>query len=100
MTETDIRYWQFTISVSDCAGAMTSVAAAFSNEDVSIDITAGRSLPADKNGLVIVGFESPAEVKDILVRRIERLTKVIGLQQQPSSFKEVSEYISEQIKLI
>ncbi len=100
MTEEDTMYWQFTISVSDCAGAMTSVAAAFSNEDVNIDITVGKSLPSGENGLVIIGFESSTEVKDILVRRIERLTKVISLQHQPSTLKEVSENISEQIKHI
>ena len=95
MTEHNDPYWQFKISVSDCAGALTSVAAAFSNEGISIDMITGRKMEAGKNGLIMVGFESSKESKDILVRKINRLTKVLDIEEQQSSPKKVSELISE-----
>ena len=95
MTEHNDPYWLFNISVSDCAGALTSVAAAFSNEGISIDMIKGRKMEAGKSGLIMLGFISSKQGKDVLVRKIKRLTKVIDIEERQSSSKEVSEMIAE-----
>jgi hypothetical protein len=55
---------------------------------------------SNENGLVIIGFEGCVEIRDVLIRKIKRLTKVIGILEQRTSQKEVSELTSEQIKLV
>jgi hypothetical protein len=68
--------------------------------NIYIDIVIGRSMRSNENGLVIIGFEGCVETRDVLIRKIKRLTKVIGILEQRTSLKEVSELTSEQIKLV
>jgi len=91
MTEHNDPYWLFKISVSDCAGALTSVAAAFSNEGINIDRIINQKTETGKSGLIMLGFVSSKESKDVLVRRINRLTKVIEIEERQFSPEEFSE---------
>lgn len=95
MTEkTKKSYWVFQISTFDCAGALTSVAAAFSNEGVSIHAVTGYGVRSDQKGMIEVGFEGDETVKEILIRRIKRLTKVINVREEKTTPKKPPQLIS------
>lgn len=84
MTDTKKRHWVFHAHVQDRAGALTSIASAFSNEGISIDTIVGHGLEvqAGIDGSVVMTFWCNEHEKDIMVRKIRRLSKVTGLEEQ------------------
>jgi len=82
MDRNDEVYWIFHINVKDCAGALTSVSAAFSNEGINIDTAIGHA--ADKeagtDAKVVVSFWANEEEKDIMMRKIKRLSKALQVE--------------------
>lgn len=85
MSKTDRRHWVFRAHVQDRAGALTSIASAFSNEGISIDTVVGHGLeePAGVDGSVVMTFWCNEREKDIMVRKVKRLTKVTRLEEYP-----------------
>lgn len=83
----DIRkeQWIFRAHVVDRAGALTSIASAFSNEGVSIDTVVGHGFEerAGVDGSVVLTFSGTEDEKDMMVRKVRRLTKVISLEEHP-----------------
>jgi acetolactate synthase small subunit len=81
----DKRHWVFRAHVVDRAGALTSIASAFSNEGVSIDTVVGHGIvePAGVDGSVVLTFCCTEREKDIMVRKVKRLSKVIRLEEKP-----------------
>lgn len=77
-------YWIFHINVKDCAGALTSVSAAFSNEGISIDRAFGHA--ADKQAgieaMVLVSFWANQDERDVMMRKIKRLSKALQVECQ------------------
>ena len=94
MTDTEKKYWMFHITSSDCVGALTSVAAAFSNEGVSILTIIGHGACPDRKGVIEIGFEGDEQTKDILVRKIKRLSKAISVKEEETSMEELLKIIS------
>ena len=97
MTETEKKYWMFHITSSDCAGALTSVAAAFSNEGVNILTVIGHgSSPdsPDRKGLIEIGFEGDEQTKEVLVRKIKRLSKAISVKEEETTMDDLQKIIS------
>ena len=90
-------YWIFIIDVRDCAGSLTSVSSAFSNEGVNIDkiIGHGHENDSDDKGQIVVGFNQSEEVKDIMYRKIKRLPKVIKLREEEASPERLIELITQ-----
>ncbi len=84
MTDAKKRHWVFRAHVMDRAGALTSIASAFSNEGISIDTVVGHGLeaPAGVDGSVVMTFWCNEREKDIMVRKVRRLSKVTGLDEQ------------------
>ena len=75
--------WLFRATVANKAGAMTSIASAFSNRGISIDSIVGHGAeetPGD-TGTVLVTFRCTEEEKEILSREIRRLSKVLRLEE-------------------
>lgn len=85
MSENESGHWIFRARVVDRAGALTSIASAFSNEGVSIDTVVGHGLEkgADVDGSVVLTFWCSEEEKDKMVRKVKRLSKVINLEEHP-----------------
>ena len=85
MSETEKGHWIFRAHVVDRAGALTSIASAFSNEGVSIDTVVGHGFEerAGVDGSVVLTFCCTEEEKDKMVRKVRRLSKVIGLEEHP-----------------
>ena len=85
MSETEQRHWVFRAHVLDRAGALTSIASAFSNEGISIDTVVGHGLEkhAGVDGSVVMTFWCSEADKEIMVRKVRRLTKVTGLEEHP-----------------
>ncbi len=77
-------HWVFRIRVVDRSGALTSIASAFSNEAISIDSVVGHGIEeqAEVEGSVVLTFFCSREEKDVMVRKIARLSKVIGLEER------------------
>jgi len=75
----------FQVSTFGCVGALTSVAAVFSNEGVNIQEIVGQEVCPHEEGLIQVGFVSDEETKDILVRKIKRLTKFVSIKEEEIS---------------
>ena len=77
--------WVFRAHVHDRAGALTSIASAFSNEGVSITTVVGHGHEprAGVDGSVVLTFYCSEEEKDRMVRKVKRLTKVIRLEEHP-----------------
>ncbi|MCK7502728.1 MAG: ACT domain-containing protein [Desulfobacterales bacterium] len=75
MNETARSHWVFRAHVVDRAGALTSIASAFSNEGVSIDTVVGHGseAKAGTDGSVVLTFCCSHEEKDRMVRKIKRL---------------------------
>jgi len=78
-------HWIFRAHVLDRSGALTSIASAFSNEGVSIDTVVGHGFEerAGVDGSVVLTFCCSEPEKDIMVRKVKRLSKVIGLAEHP-----------------
>ena len=78
-------HWIFRAHVLDRAGALTSIASAFSNEGVSIDTVVGHGVEerAGVDGSVVLTFCCSEQEKDKMVRKVKRLSKVISLEEHP-----------------
>jgi hypothetical protein len=78
-------HWVFRAHVLDRAGALTSIASAFSNEGISIDTVVGHGFEerAGVDGSVVLTFCCTEDEKDIMVRKVKRLSKVTRLEEHP-----------------
>jgi len=85
MAEPEKSHWLFRAHVVDRAGALTSIASAFSNEGVSIDTVVGHGCEerVGVGGSVVLTFYCDEEEKDRMVRKVRRLSKVIQLEEHP-----------------
>ena len=85
MCETGMGHWVFRAHVVDRVGALTSIASAFSNEGVSIDTVVGHGFEerAGVGGSVVLTFCCSEREKDVMVRKVKRLSKVISLEEHP-----------------
>lgn len=85
MNENEEVPWVFRAHVVDRAGALTSIASAFSNEGISIDTVVGHGLEerAHVDGSVVLTFRCTEREKDVMVRKVKRLTKVMQLEEHP-----------------
>ena len=85
MTEQSKQHWVFRAHVHDRAGALTSIASAFSNEGISIDTVIGHGdeKRAGIDGSVVLTFYCTEDEKDVMVRKVKRLSKVSSLQEHP-----------------
>jgi hypothetical protein len=85
VSENEARRWIFRAHVVDRAGALTSIASAFSNECVSIDTVVGHGHEerAGVDGNVVLTFCCSEQDKDKMVRKVKRLSKVKSLQEHP-----------------
>jgi len=85
MNDREKGHWVFRAHVVDRAGALTSIASAFSNEGVSIDTVVGHGFEerAGVDGSVVLTFCCSAAEKDVMVRKVRRLSKVIDLEEHP-----------------
>ena len=83
MSDSDGGQWIFRAHVVDRAGALTSIASAFSNEGVSIDTVVGHGCEerAGVDGSVVLTFCCTRGEKDKMVRKVRRLGKVIELEE-------------------
>ena len=83
MDHEDKRHWVFRAHVVDRAGALTSIASAFSNEGISIDTVVGHGTDERTlvGGSVVLTFFCTEEEKDVMVRKVKRLGKVSGLEE-------------------
>lgn len=81
--KTDERHWFFRIWVYDRAGALTSIASAFSNRGISLDSVVGHG--ADKaagcDGTVLVTFTCSEDEKDAIKRVVKRLSKIKRVEE-------------------
>ena len=85
MNRKERTHWVFRAHVVDRAGALTSIASAFSNEGVSIASVVGHGVEerAGVDGSVILTFYCSEADKDRMVRKVKRLSKVTRLEQHP-----------------
>jgi len=85
MQKAEKRKWVFRAHVVDRAGALTSIASAFSNEGISIDTVVGHGFEkrAGVDGSVVLTFNCSLDEKDKMVRKVKRLSKVIELKERP-----------------
>lgn len=85
MKRDDRLHWVFRAHVYDRAGALTSIASAFSNEGISIDTVVGHGIEerAGIDGSVVMTFRCREDEKDIMVRKVRRLSKVKSLEEHP-----------------
>ena len=85
MTDRECSHWVFRAYVMDRAGALTSIASAFSNEGVSIDTVVGHGSEklAGTDGSVVLTFFCSYEEKERMVRKVQRLSKVKRLEEHP-----------------
>jgi len=80
---TEKKHWVFRVGVADRAGALTSIASAFSNRGISIETVVGHghAFPGAPGGAVVATFWCSAEEKDEIVRVVGRLSKVVSLEE-------------------
>jgi len=83
MSKRKKRHWVFRAHVVDRAGALTSIASAFSNEGISIRTVVGHGIEerAGVDGSVVLTFFCTENEKNVLVRKVRRLSKVIDLTE-------------------
>jgi len=83
--DTEKKHWVFRVGVADRAGALTSIASAFSNRGISIDTVVGHgaAYTAAHDGTVVVTFWCTEAEKDEIVRVVKRLSKVTYLEEHP-----------------
>ncbi len=79
------KHWVFRVHLADRAGALTSIASAFSNRGISIDTVIGHGAAhtTSHDGTVIVTFWCTQSEKDAIVRIVRRLSKITGLEEHP-----------------
>lgn len=85
MNEKEKHHWVFRAHLVDRAGALTSIASAFSNEGISIDTLVGFKSEErmHTDGGVIFTFFCTEEEKNMMVRKVRRLSKVKELYEHP-----------------
>jgi acetolactate synthase small subunit len=85
MKKTEEHHWVFRVHVMDRAGALTSISSTFSNEGISIGTVVGHGVEEQTKveGSVELTFFCSEDKKDILVRKIQRLSKVKGVEERP-----------------
>ena len=78
-------HWVFRAHVAERAGALTSIASAFSNEGISIDTVVGHGMEEHAGivGSVVMTFHCSEKDKDIMVRKVRRLSKVKSVEEHP-----------------
>ena len=83
MSKQKTGHWVFRAHVVDRSGALTSIASAFSNEGVSIDTVVGHGFEerAGVDGSVVLTFCCSEDEKNVMVRKVKRLSKVIALTE-------------------
>ena len=83
--EQDKKHWVFRVHLADRAGALTSIASAFSNRGVSIETVVGHgaAYTASHDGTVVATVRCTEEQKDEIVRVVKRLSKVLSLEEHP-----------------
>ena len=83
MISPEKTHWVFRAHVLDRAGALTSIASAFSNEGISIDTIVGHGFEktAGVDGSVVLTCFCTEEEMDTMVRKVKRLSKVKQLEQ-------------------
>lgn len=79
------KQWVFRAHLLDRVGALTSIASAFSNEGVSIDTIVGHGVEEKTStvGSVVMTFVCDEAHKDVMVRKVRRLSKVMSLEERP-----------------
>ena len=79
------QHWVFRVGVADRAGALTSIASAFSNRGISLETIVGHGTPypGAPGGAVVATFWCTEAEKDSIVRVVRRLSKVTQLQERP-----------------
>ena len=79
------KHWVFRVRLADRAGALTSIASAFSNRGISIDTVVGHGAAhtSSHDGTVVVTFWCTEQEKDEIVRVVGRLSKTTGLEEHP-----------------
>ncbi len=85
MDDKEKKHWVFRAHVADRAGALTSIASAFSNEGISIDTVVGHGTEERTlvGGSVVLTFYCTEQEKDVMVRKVKRLSKVTALEEHP-----------------
>ncbi len=85
MDDKERQHWVFRAHVADRAGALTSIASAFSNEGISIDTVVGHGTEERTlvGGSVVLTFYCTEQEKDVMVRKVKRLSKVAELEEHP-----------------
>ncbi|MGD0091568.1 MAG: hypothetical protein ABSE73_16750 [Planctomycetota bacterium] len=88
-SNTQNKHWVFRVGVADRAGALTSIASAFSNRGISIETVVGHgtAFPGLPGGAVVVTFWCAEPQKDEIVRIVRRLSKVLSLEEHPYESK-------------
>ncbi len=83
--EPEKKHWVFRVGVADRAGALTSIASAFSNRGISIETVVGHgtAYPGAPGGAVVATFWCSEAEKDEIVRVVGRLSKVTSLEEHP-----------------
>ena len=79
------KHWFFRVWVRDRAGALTSIASAFSNRGISIESVVGHGADptAGCDGTVLVAFTCQEDEKDAMMRVLQRLSKVERVEEHP-----------------
>ena len=79
------KHWVFRVGVADRAGALTSIASAFSNRGISIETIVGHGTlyPGAPGGAVVATFWCSESEKDAILRLVGRLSKVTCLEEHP-----------------
>ena len=79
------RHWVFRAHIVDRSGAVTSIASAFSNEGISIDTLVAHKSEEQTHmaGSIVLTLFCTEEEKDIMVRKVKRLSKVKELYEHP-----------------
>jgi len=85
MPDNHQKHWVFRVGVADRAGALTSIASAFSNRGISIETVVGHgtAYPGAPGGAVVVTFWCSEAEKGEIVRVVGRLSKVTSLEEHP-----------------
>jgi len=83
--EREKKQWVFHVRVADRAGALTSIASAFSNRGISIETVVGHGAAhtATHDGAVVATLWCTEAEKEQIVRVVRRLSKVISLEEHP-----------------
>lgn len=80
-----MRHWVFRVGVADRAGALTSIASAFSNRGISLETIVGHGTPhpGSDGGAIVATFWCTEQEKEAIVRVVGRLSKVTSLEEHP-----------------